>query len=548
MFDLLIKNALIIDGSGSKGYKGEIGISGDKISAVAPDLKASAKRVIDAGGNVVCPGFIDAHGHSDFTLFVNNKGESKIRQGITTEVTGNCGFTAGPITKKHKDDLIYYLANTIVFSDEERENWEWKTQSEFLKHTAKDGLSFNVAPLVGQGMIRVGTVGFDDRIPEKEEMEEMKNMLRAELSEGFFGMSMAFSYEPGNYMKEEESVELCKVLKEYGGIYTVHLYDQGKKLVESVKQVIDIGKKSGCRVEISHLKAKYKVNWGKTAEAIRLIEKAKEEGLDIAFDVYPYEAYGSGLIDLMPPWVKKDGPRVMCEKLKEKDVREKVIHDMENGISGWETIMESEGWENLVQIASLRTEENKKYEGKTIAEISKQRNCSGYEAVTDLIIEEDASVKCIWFAMSEEEVINIMKHPDVLFGTDGRACATYGKLSKGAVHPRYYGTYPRILGHYVRERKALALEEAIRKSTSAPARHFKISERGEIKENYYADLVIFSPEKIKETSTFPSPHNYPEGIDFVIVNGEIVIEKGEHSGKLPGKILKISKKHSPASS
>lgn len=538
MFDVLIKNAVIIDGSGENRYSGEIGIIGDKIDKIATSLTGEAKKTVDAKGNIVCPGFIDAHGHSDFTLFVNNKGESKIRQGITTEITGNCGFTAGPITHEHKDDLVYYLANTIVLSDEQRENWNWKTQSEFLKYTAKDGLSFNIAPLVGQGMIRVGVMGFEDRIPKKEELEKMKNMLREELSEGFFGMSMAFAYEPGTFMQDEETVELCKVLKEYDALYTVHLKDQGADLISSVNQIIEIGKNSGCRIEISHLKAKYRANWGKTRDAIKLIESSKKDGLDIAFDVYPYTAYGSALIDLMPLWIKKDGPRIMCERLKDDAVRKKVLYDMEYSIPGWETIMNSYGWENSVQIASLRTEKNKFCEGKLIGQIAKERGKSAYETVVDLVIEEDASVKCIWFAMDEDEVIEIMKHPDVLFGTDGRACATYGELSKGSVHPRYYGTYPRILGKYVREKKELTLEDAIMKSTSSVARHFRIKKRGEIKEGYYADLVIFSSEKIGETNSFENPHSYPDGIEYVIVNGKTVVEKGKHTGNLPGKILK----------
>lgn len=540
MFDLLIKNAVIIDGSGNERYQSDIGIIGDKIAKIAPSITDDAKEIIDARKNVVCPGFIDAHGHSDFTLFVNNKGESKIRQGITTEVTGNCGFTAGPITNEHKDDLVYYLANTIVFSDEQRKNWNWKTQSEFLNYTAKDGLSFNIAPLVGQGMIRVGIMGFEDRMPKKSELEKMKEMLKKELSEGFFGMSMAFAYEPGTFMQDEESIELCKLLKEYDAVYTVHLKDQGKDLLSSVNQVIEIARQSGCRAVISHLKAKYKANWGKTKEAIEIIQAAKKEGLDIGFDVYPYAAYGSALIDLMPPWIKKEGPRIMCEKLKNNEIRQKVIYDMENPMPGWETIMNSHGWEDLVQIASLRTEKNKSCEGKLIGEIAKERGLTPYETVVNLVIEEDASVKCIWFAMDENEVVEIMKHPSAMFGTDGRASATYGPLSKGAVHPRYYGTYPRIIGHYVRDKKELSLEDAIMKSTSSVAKHFRIENRGLIKEGNYADLVIFSPEKIHETSSFANPHSYPKGIEFVIVNGKTVIKNGEHTGNLPGKILKKS--------
>ncbi len=538
MFDVIIRNATIIDGTGNPGYTGELAIYDKQIVKIAPKIEGEAKTVIDSKGRVVCPGFIDAHGHSDFTLFVNNRGESKIRQGITTEVTGNCGFTAGPITEEHEDDLVHYLANTIVLSDDLRANWKWKTQDEFLRHCAKDGLSFNIVPLVGQGMIHVGVMGFSDKMPDEKEMDTMKSMLKRELDAGFFGMSMAFEYEPGNYMHIEEVAQMCKVLKEYGCIYTIHMQNEGMDLIPCVSHAIEIGRKSGCRVEISHLKARYPHNWGKAKEALKLIEEAKKEGLDICFDVYPYIAYGSGLIDLIPPWVKKDGPRIMCERLADPKLREKALYDMEHGLPGWDSIMKGENWASAVQIASLKTEANKACEGKVIQEIADERSCTPYEAVVDLMVEEDASIKCVWFAMNEEELQGIMKHPDAIFGTDGRACATYGELSKGAVHPRYYGTYPRILGKYVREEGVLTLEEAIRKSTSAVAKRFGICRRGEIKEGYFADLVIFSPEEIKETNSFKAPHSYPAGIDYVVVNGQVVIDHGEHTNNLPGEILR----------
>lgn len=539
MYDLIIKNANIIDGSGEDMFLSSVAVEGGRIVKIKDNIEEDAKRVIDAKGHILCPGFIDAHGHSDFTLFKNNRGESKIRQGITTEVTGNCGFTAGPITPEHEDDLVFYLANTIVLSDELRANWKWKTQNEFLEYCARDGLSFNVVPLVGQGMIHVGTMGFLDRMPDENELEKMKTMLKKELDSGFFGMSMAFEYEPGNYIKDEEVYEMCKVLKDYGAIYTIHMKNEGENLIDCVKHAISICKNSGCRVEISHLKARYVKNWGKTKEALSLIENAKKEGLDISFDVYPYAAYGSGLIDLIPPWVKKDGPRIMCERLSDSELRKKALFDMENGTPGWDSIMKGEGWEKCVQIASLKTAKNKKYEGMVIAEIAKDRNVTPYEAVVDLMVDEDASIKCVWFAMNEDELRDIMRHPDAIFGTDGRACATYGELSEGAVHPRYYGTYPRILGKYVRDEKLLTPEEAIYKSTYAVAKRFNIKDRGLVREGYFADLVLYSPEEIRETNSFKAPHSYPDGIDFVMVNGKIVVENGEHTGVLPGIILRM---------
>lgn len=538
MFDFLIRGATIIDGTGSPGRTGDVAVVDGRIAAVASCISGEAVEVIEAKGRVLCPGFIDAHGHSDFTLFVNHRGESKIRQGITTEVTGNCGFTAGPITPDHEEDLVYYLANTIVLDDERRAAWKWDTQDSFLRHSAQKGLSFNIVPLVGQGMIHVGVMGFDDRMPTEAELERMKAMLRKELDAGFFGMSMAFAYEPGNYIHKEEVWEMCRVLKDYHCIYTIHMRDAGEILLPCVDEAIEIAEQSGCRVQISHLKAKYPANWGKAKEAMKRMSDARERGVDIAFDVYPYTAYGSGLIDIIPPWAKKDGPKQMCQLLQDPVHRAKTIYDMEHGLPGWDSILKTNGWADLVQIATLRSAGNKWMEGLRLSQIAEKRGCTPYELVVDLMVEESASVKCVWFAMDEQEVKDIMRHPLAIYGTDGRACATYGELGKGAVHPRYYGTYPRIFGKYVREEGILSLEEAVQKATSAVAQRFGICDRGEVREGYFADLVLFDPDIIGETNSFEQPHSYPKGIDLVMVNGKIVVAHGIHTGALPGKILR----------
>lgn len=538
MYDLLIRNATIIDGTGAARYQGDVAVSGNIIEAIGDLKDAQAKTVIDATGRVVCPGFIDAHGHSDFTLFVNNKGESKVRQGITTEVTGNCGFTAAPFTEDHRDDLFSYLANTIVLQGEQRENWRWKTQNEFLEHSAKDGLSFNIVPLVGQGMIHVGVMGFEDRDPTEAELERMKTMLRAEMDKGFFGLSMAYAYEPAQAVRQSEIDALLSVVKEYDGIYTVHMKNEHNDVLGSVKETIGYAKRTGVNLQISHMKAKYKANWGKAGAAIKMVEQARAEGVDVAFDVYPYTAYGSGLIDVLPPWIKKDGARIMCEKLRVPELRAKALYDMEHGIEGWATILDSEGWADCIQIATLKTDKNRHLEGKFVSQIAQIWGCTPYEAVVDLMVQEDASIKCVWFAMNEEELQSIMRHPLAMFGTDGRACATYGPLSIGMVHPRYYSTYPRIMGHYARDLGIFTLEEAVKKATSVPAKKFRIDCRGEVKEGFFADLVIFDPENIREVGVFGDPHHYPEGIDAVIVGGQVVIDHGEHTGVLPGEILR----------
>lgn len=552
--EYVIKNATVIDGTGKERFFGNVYVKDGYITGVEKtgptetagrSDPANAGQVpegmpsIDAKGHIVCPGFIDAHGHSDFTLFTNHRGESKIRQGITTEVTGNCGFTAGPITEEHYDDLVHYLANTIVLDEKLQKIWHFKSQDEFLRWSARDGLSFNVVPLVGMGMIHVGVMGFRPGMPNEAELQQMKYLLNAELDAGFFGMSTAFEYEPCNALDPREVYELCRELKKRGRIFTIHMRNEGMHLLENVKEAIEIARNSGCRVEISHLKARFKPNWGNVKEALRLIDKARAEGLDVCFDVYPYTAYGAGLIDLIPPWVKKDGPRIMCERLCDPELKEKALFDMEHGLPEWDSIMKSSGWADCVSIASLKTSGNKRFEGKTIAQMAKELSITDYEAVVKLMVDEDASVKCVWHAMCDEDLERIMTHPDAIFGTDGRACATYGPLSAGSVHPRYYGNYPRILGHYVREKKLMSLEEAIRKSTGAPAKRFGIEKRGLIKEGYHADLVIFDADEIGELSSFAKPHVYPKGIDRVIVNGTTVILDGGHTGEFPGEILRM---------
>ena len=539
MQEYAIRNAVIIDGTGKDRFNGTVCVKNGFIDRVTAEEPPEGMPAIDAKGHIVCPGFIDAHGHSDFTLFVNHRGESKVRQGITTEVTGNCGFTAGPINEKHYDDQVHYLANTIVLDEKLQKIWHFKSQDEFLKWSARDGLSFNIVPLVGLGMIHVGVMGFESRTPDEAELQKMKDMLCAELDAGFFGMSAAFEYEPCNTLDREEVYELCRVLKDRNRIFTIHMKNEGMNLIENVKDAIEIARNSGCRVEISHLKSRFIPNWGRVKDALKLIDEARSEGLDVCFDVYPYTAYGAGLIDLVPPWAKKDGPRIMCARLQDPDLKAKALYDMEHGLEDWDSIMKSPGWGKLVSIASLKTAPNKRFEGKTVSQMAEELGITDYEAVVKLMVDEDASVKCVWHAMCDDDLEAVMTHPGAIFGTDGRACATYGPLSSGAVHPRYYGNYPRIMGHYVREKKLMSLEEAIHKSTQMPAERFGIDRRGLLLPGYHADIVIFDPDTIREVSTFEKPHQYPEGIDRVIVNGRSVIINGEHTGELPGEILRV---------
>lgn len=540
MLDLLIKSGTIIDGSGKNRYMGDIGIIGNRIIKIEKKIEDQSVKEINAEGSVVCPGFIDIHGHSDFTLSINNFAESKIRQGITTEVVGNCGFTAGPVSERYADELIQYLANTVVLSDTQKNICKWGSQTEFIDKIVCGGVSINLAPLVGHGTIRVAVMGFEQRIPNEKELNEMKLLLEQEMTQGIFGMSSGLEYEPGWHSNNDEIIELCKIISQYDGIYTTHMKNEGKKLIECINDSIEIGIKADVSVEISHLKAQYESNWGKVDEALELIEKAEACGVNIGFDVYPYIAFGSGLIDLMPPWVKISGPKNMIQLLKDNGVRNEVIKSMQTQDDNWENPMLIVGWDKRIKIAMLKTEQNKKYEGKTIHEISLDMKCTPFDVIIDLLITEEAAIKSIYFAMCEKDLIMIMKHPKAKFCTDGRAVDTYGELSMGTVHPRYYGTFPRIMGLYVREKQIFSLEEAIYKSTLLAAKKMKIKNRGELIVGNYADITVFNPDKIIDLATFEEPHRYSEGIEYVIVNGQIVISKGKHTGLLPGKRLKLN--------
>lgn len=537
MLDLVIKNGEIIDGSGDKGFKGDIGIKDSKIAVVGNNIKEKSRKTIDATGYVVSPGFIDIHGNSEWTLYKNNKGESKIRQGVTTELQGNCGFTAAPVRKEHYEDLIAFLENTTLLSDEEKSKWHWPRQADFIREELEErGLPFNIASLVGHGTIKVGVMGFEKRKPTPEEMNKMLELLRDELEEGLFGLSSGLMYEPSSYADRDELAELCKLVKEYGGIYSTHMRDEGRGLLDSVAESIDVAVKSGVSLLITHLKAGFRANWGKVKEAINMIDEARKSGVDVDFDVYPYTAYGSGLIDVIPPWFREQGMKHMVNLLKDEETRKRVIKDMQIDHADWENPLYGSNWEDI-QVATLKTEKNKKYEGKNLAEIAEDMGVSPYEAIIKLLIEEQGAIKAIYFVMSEDDLELAMQHPRVMLSSDGRAVAPYGELGRGAVHPRYYGTFPRILGRYVRERRLMTLEEAINKITYLPAKKIKLKKRGLLKEGYFADITIFNKDEVIDVATFEKPHQYPKGIEYVIVNGDIVVDKGEHTGILPGKVL-----------
>ncbi len=523
----MIKNGVIVDGTGRPGFVGDLYIENGKIALVGEIKEKSAEIKIDASNLVVSPGFIDMHGHSDYTLLVNPFADSKVRQGVTTEVIGNCGQSAAPILGEAREE-----AERIAERYELRVDWTY--MGEYLERLKRNGISINVAALVGFGTVRLSVMGYEAREPKKEEMNEMKSLIARSLDEGAVGMSTGLRYVPQSYAKTEEIIELAKVVAGRGGIYTSHIRDEGDggRLIEAIEEAIRIGRESGVSVEISHLKILARPLWNLCDEMLGIIENARREGVNVNADQYPYRASGTSLMAWIPKWAKEGGYEKLVERLKDPEIREKIKEELA------EVIEVRGGGENAL---ISRFEPNPSFEGKTLAEVAKEMGMSVIDAAIKLVeiaAMEKKGVGIVNFNQSEENVRKIMTKPWVMVGTDGYALKPEGILAKGVAHPRSYGTFPRILGRYVREEKLLILEEAVRKMTSLPANKLGLKDRGIIREGMAADIVIFDPRSIIDRATYMKPHQYPKGIEYVIVNGELVVEKGEHTGKLPGRVLK----------
>ncbi len=534
MFDLAIKNGRIVDGTGNPWFRADIGIRKGKIAEIGRLTSSEAKKIIDAEGLVVCPGFIDMHNHSDRSLLVNPNLESAVRQGITTLVIGNCGFSLAPVDPTKKEFMVKYFSRFLPVGVELR--IDWSTFGEYLTRLEENKAASNIATLVGHGTVRASVIGFEDRDPTPEELEKMKMLVAEAMDAGAFGLSTGLIYPPGMYSKTYELIELCKVVARYGGIYASHIRGEGATLVEAVKEAIEIGEKSGVPVEISHHKAAGKVNWGKTKETLKLMEEARARGVDVTCDQYPYNAGMTSLATLLPPWTQVGGMEETLKRLRNPEERERIRRDIEEGVAGWENMISNCGWESIY-ISFVATKENKVLEGKNLAEIAELKGKDEFSALFDLILEEKGKAYIVIFEMDEEDIRRVMRSRLQMVGTDSWAVAPYGVLSEGKPHPRFYGTYPRILGKYVREDRVITLEDAVRKMTSFPAQKLKLKDRGLIREGSWADIVVFDPIRVKDRATYEDPHQYPEGIKYVLVNGEVVIDKGEHTGVLARKIL-----------
>lgn len=529
-FDVLIKNGQIIDGSGNPSYIGDVGINADTIAALGTLKNATGKLEIDATGLVVAPGFINMLSWATESLIEDGKSQSDIRQGITLEIFGE-GWSMGPLNEALKQERSTSQGNIKYDID-------WTTLDEYLESLVKRGISPNVASFIGATTVRINHIGYEDREPTNEEMESMKAMVKQAMEEGALGVGSSLIYAPAFYSSTEELIELCKAASEYNGMYISHMRSEGNRLLQSIDELIQIADKANIRAEIYHLKMAGKDNWNKFDDVVKKIDSARSAGLDITTDMYTYTAGSTGLNASMPPWVQEGGYDKWAERLKDPEIRRRVYKEMTTDTDEWENLMYAAGTADNLLLVSFKNDSLRHYTGKTLAEVAKIHGKSPEETAMDLVIADGSRVGTTYFLMSEDNLKKQIALPYMSFGSDAGSLAPEGVFLESNTHPRAYGNFSRVLGKYVRDEKIISLEEAIRKLTSLPASNLKIKNRGSLAEGYFADIAIFNPETIKDHSTFAEPHQFSTGMEHVIINGEQVLKYGEHTGALPGKVVR----------
>ncbi len=513
MFDLLIRNGRIVDGTGNPWYRADVGIRGERIAAIGHLAGAEAGHVIDAQGQVVCPGFVDPHSHSDLYLLAHPHHEPKIRQGVTTEVLGQDGISYAPVSD---EGMAYWRDYWRAVDGRPELDWGWRGVGEFLA-CFDQRVSPNVAYLVPHGTVRYEVLGLADRPPTKGELAHMEELVAQGMEEGAVGLSTGLTYLPAFYSTTEELVACCRAVARYGGVYVTHLRDYGEHIAEAIEEALTIGRETGVPVHISHFN-------GRAEECLPLMDRARAEGLDVTFENYPYLAGCTLLSHFLPRWAQAGGIPDTVARLRDPAVRERIQRKMAGTHEGQ--------WQNYL-ICAVGTEANQCYEGLLLPEAAEVAGKGVVDFICDLIVEERLAVTVVQYHVhrTEEDLRAMTRHPAHMVCTDAIFLGSHP-------HPRGYGTYPRYLGHYVREEGVLTLEECIRKMTSLPAHRFGLWDRGLLSEGCFADLVIFDPDAVQDTATFESPCQYPLGIDTVIVNGQVVLDNGQHTGATPGRGLK----------
>ncbi len=523
-FDILIKGGLLYDGGLSAPYISDVGIKDGIILFIGKSAAEYAERTIDARGFAVCPGFIDAHSHSDFTIVADPRAEGKICQGITTEVNGNCGMSAAPLLNKALERREEDLKELGI---KER----WNTFSEYFALVEKRGLALNSAFLAGHGNIRGSVVGYEDRTPSHEELDGMAALLEEAIEQGAIGFSTGLIYPPGIYSDTEELIHISKRLCSRDLIYASHMRSEGERLTQAVEEVIRIGEESGARVHISHIKTAGERNWEKAEDVFSLLKEARNKGLKITCDRYPYIASSTDLDAILPSWVFEGGNDEELRRLQDNKEKDRIILDMREQ-------SEARGYWEKVIVSSVVSEKNRWMEGKTIKEISSELGKNGLETVFGILLEEKLRVGAIFLSMNEGNLRRFLSLPYCMIGSDSSARSFDGPTRRGKPHPRTFGTFPRFFGNYVRNEGLFSFQEAVYKATQLTALTFGLGKRGRLKEGFYADVVVFDAERIIDRSTYEDPFRGPEGIAYVLVNGVPAVWEGVPTGKLAGRVLK----------
>lgn len=524
---ILIENGLIVDGTGTSPYTANLLIENDKIKKIGDISGVDIDRKIDAKDYVVAPGFIDTHSHSDLQILLNPYNEVKIRQGITTEVLGQDGISMAPLPKQHISSWRKNLAGLDGESSEI--SWEYETTNNYLTMMEDYGVGLNETYLVPHGNVRMEAMGLDNRPATKEEIQKMCDIVRREMKAGAFGLSTGLIYIPCAYSETEEMIEMCKVVAEFDGCFVIHQRSEADTIIQSMNEVVQIGLESGVKIHFSHFKVCGKDNWKYIDEMIEILDKAQLKGLRVSFDQYPYAAGSTMLGVVLPPWAHAGGTDMLMKRLQDTEMRRKIIDDIKNGIDGWDNFIKFAGFEQIF-ITSVKTKVNEDAVGKSLEELALMRGTNPYDATFDILLQEENAVGMVDFYGLEDHVITFLKRKEQNVCTDG--------LLSGKPHPRAYGSFPRILGRYVREKKLLNIETAIYKMTKKAADAIGIQKRGSLKEGNYADIVIFNLDVVSDVGDYIDPMHFPVGIDYVIINGQPVIENGEYHHIKAGKVIR----------
>ena len=522
-YDVLITDGLIYDGNGGAPYVADIGINGDRVAAIG-ELDGEAELTIDASGLAVAPGFINMLSWATDSLLIDGRSQSDIRQGVTLEVFGE-GRSEGPLNEAMQTEITAPWAG------------EWTTLGEYLEYMVEQGVSPNVASFVGATTVRIHELGYEDRAPTDDELQRMRDLVRQAMEEGALGLGSSLIYAPAFYADTEELVELAKVAGEYGGMYISHMRSEGNRLLEALDELIHISREADIPAEIYHLKMGGRENWDKFDDVVARVEAARAEGLRITADIYTYTAGSTGLDAGMPPWVQEGGYAAWAERLQDPETRARVLEEMTTPTNEWENLMLAAGPEGTL-LVGFENPDLRSYAGMTLGEVAAERGTSPAETAIDLVVEDGSRVQVVYFLMSAGNVANGVALPWVSFASDAASMAPEGEFLDRMTHPRAYGNFARVLGKYVRDEQVITLEDAVRKLTKLPATNLGIRDRGELREGFHADIAIFDPDEVRDHATYDDPHQYSTGMVHVLVNGVPVLRNGEHTGALPGQVVR----------